>query len=87
MGRVGEDWMDHADVVLHLEISRAAGNPFPVRPGRQLDWGAYMWEITWEEARRLVEVAAFPGTSTAALRVVDDLPRESQYGFVEVEMW
>jgi hypothetical protein len=63
----GERWYSHAQVVGHLAfVPDWSGPPAWLRdrPGRQLDWGAWMYEISLAEVRHLIG----PRTNYADLR-------------------
>ena len=53
----GDDWHDHADVVGELSfVSGWNSAPDWLRdhPHRQLDWGAFMYELSLDDVRRLI---------------------------------
>lgn len=56
-GAWGEDWHDHADVIGDLSfVTGWSTTPewLRDRPRRQLDWGAWMYEVSLADVRRLI---------------------------------
>lgn len=87
----GEDWQDQADVVGHLNL-HGLGRRLPGHtPEFQLDWGAYMREVSLqrlpEAVERLPTGAATPELQRETLSLLARLDPNDRYAIVGMEMY
>ena len=87
--RYGDDWQDHANVVVR-ELQETPGwmriqDRFRDRPSHQLDWGATAWEVTLDEIKELIG----PGRARSGphSKILRSLDAKGRYALVSIEMY
>jgi hypothetical protein len=87
----GDDWLRHADVL--GELSWVKGWSLPpewLGEGKQLDWGAFLHELSGEDVRRLVDEPSWLAAAETAQRqreLLQALSATESYGVVYVELY
>ena len=84
----GDKWWDHVEQVGELNWFK---NPGVLDgPGLQLDWGAFLHEVSKEQIRRLAWEPDMPALSEWILEqraFVDGLSSTDRYGLISVECY
>lgn len=97
-----DNWQDHADVIGELRFVSGWMSPpdwLRDRPRKQLDWGAWMYEVSLDEVHRLIG----PRPNYADIReewdrpfreaeerqnaLLDALPADGRYAVVWIEAY
>lgn len=95
----GDDWWDHVKRIGEFRqdsIARSAGASLRQAgfKGRQLDWGAFLYELSKEELIRfvgadaeLIPVAPARKRGRRWVKTVGKLRNSWRYGMVVIELW